>query len=112
MTLRIRGMPAPRSETDGAQRAELGSTIRRLRKEQGLTLVQLAKLAQLSHPFLSQLERGLTHPSMRSLHRIALALGTTQQTLLASSVPTADLDGRCSAARLVRAGEGASVPNG
>jgi mannose-6-phosphate isomerase-like protein (cupin superfamily)/DNA-binding XRE family transcriptional regulator len=105
-------MPAPRSETDGAQRAELGATIRRLRKEHGLTLVQLAKASQLSHPFLSQLERGLTHPSMRSLYRIAIALGTTQQSLLATSVPEPDGAGPNAAVRVVRAGEGPSVPNG
>src|SRR3954452_5153102 len=99
-------MPAPRSETDGAQRAELGATIRRLRKEHGLTLVQLAKASQLSHPFLSQLERGLTHPSMRSLYRIAIALGTTQQSLLATSVPEPDGGGPNAAVRVVRAGEG------
>lgn len=110
-------MPAPRSETgdttetDGAQRAELGATIRRLRKENGLTLVQLAKASDLSHPFLSQLERGLTRPSMRSLHRIALALGTTQQTLLATSVPT-EPDHRRGAIRVVRASEGVPMPNG
>ncbi|MGP3968088.1 helix-turn-helix domain-containing protein [Streptomyces sp. 6N223] len=110
-------MPAPRgetdsaAETDGAQRAELGAAIRRLRKENGLTLVQLAKLSDLSHPFLSQLERGLTRPSMRSLHRIALALGTTQQSLLATSVP-AEPDQRRGAVRVVRADEGTPMPNG
>jgi transcriptional regulator with XRE-family HTH domain/quercetin dioxygenase-like cupin family protein len=110
-------MPAPRSETgetaetDGAQRAELGATIRRLRKEAGLTLVQLAKLSDLSHPFLSQLERGLTRPSMRSLHRIALALGTTQQSLLATSVPPGP-DRRRGAVRVTRADEGVPMPNG
>ncbi|MFJ9906177.1 helix-turn-helix domain-containing protein [Streptomyces sp. NPDC101152] len=61
--------------SDAALWTELGAAIRQLRKEPGLTLVQLARLAELSHPLLSQLERGLTRPSMPSLHRIARALG-------------------------------------
>lgn len=106
-----RSDPPGAHETDGAQRAELGAAIRRLRKESGLTLVQLAQRSQLSHPFLSQLERGLTRPSMRSLHRIALALGTTQQALLATSVP-AEADRRHGGVRVVRRGEGLPVDNG
>lgn len=62
--------------------ADLGRAIRALRRERGMTLVQLAAAAGLSQPFLSQLELGRSRPSMRSLFRIAGALGTTQQTLL------------------------------
>lgn len=61
----------------------LGSTLRRMRRSRGLTLVRLADLAGLSHPFLSQLERGLARPSMASLDRIAAALGTSAVELLA-----------------------------
>lgn len=50
-----------------------------------MTLTQVAAAAQLSQPFLSQLELGRARPSMRSLHRIAVALGTTQQALLAAA---------------------------
>jgi transcriptional regulator with XRE-family HTH domain len=63
----------------------LGAKIRQLRRGRGLTLVRLADLADLSNPFLSQLERGLTRVSMDSLHRIARALGTTAPGLLAAS---------------------------
>jgi transcriptional regulator with XRE-family HTH domain len=63
--------------------ASLGRAIRALRRERGLTLLQLAAASGLSQPFLSQLELGRSRPSMRSLFRIATALGTTQQTLLA-----------------------------
>jgi transcriptional regulator with XRE-family HTH domain len=62
--------------------AALGRAIRTLRRERGMTLVQVAVAAGLSQPFLSQLELGRCRPSMRSLFRIATALGTTQQTLL------------------------------
>jgi transcriptional regulator with XRE-family HTH domain len=71
--------PLRASSTD----ARLGRAIRGLRRDRGLTLVQVAAASGLSQPFLSQLELGRTRPSMRSLFRIAQALGTTQQTLLA-----------------------------
>lgn len=92
-------------------RLRLGSTIRALRRRQGLTLVQLAGLSNLSHPFLSQLERGLARPSMSSLHRIAQALGTTQPALMSMG---GDGDGDSPPARgvsLVRAGTGVPVDN-
>jgi transcriptional regulator with XRE-family HTH domain len=67
----------------------LGSAIRALRRERGLTLVQLAAATGLSQPFLSQLELGRSRPSMRSLFRIASALDTTQQALLGLAEPAA-----------------------
>lgn len=63
----------------------LGGAIRAARKSKGLTLVQVAAQTGLSHPFLSQVERDLSQPSMRSLYQIASALGTTQQALLAAA---------------------------
>jgi transcriptional regulator with XRE-family HTH domain len=69
---------APTRRADAA----LGGAIRSLRRERGLTLAQVAAASGLSQPFLSQLELGRSRPSMRSLFRIATALGTTQQTLL------------------------------
>jgi transcriptional regulator with XRE-family HTH domain len=65
----------------------LGGAIRALRRERGLTLVQLAATSGLSQPFLSQVELGRSRPSMRSLFRIAAALGTTQQALLGLATP-------------------------
>jgi mannose-6-phosphate isomerase-like protein (cupin superfamily)/DNA-binding XRE family transcriptional regulator len=100
------GRPADATLRDLGLR--LGATIRRLRRERGLTLVQLAELAELSNPFLSQLERGRTRASMESLHRIARALGTTTPGLLAAS------SGDDSAPRvaLTRAGSGRVVTHG
>jgi transcriptional regulator with XRE-family HTH domain len=108
-----RTAPAAQStapDQDAVLRAGLGAAIRRLRKERGLTLVQLARLAELSHPFLSQLERGLTRPSMPSLHRIARALGTTQQALMVATA-VSHPDTPASSVHLVRAGEGLPVSN-
>jgi DNA-binding XRE family transcriptional regulator len=63
----------------------LGETVRAHRHALGLTLVDVAARAGLSHSFLSQLERGLARPSMRSLTAIASALGTSAQALMASA---------------------------
>jgi len=53
----------------------LGDGIRAERLKQDLTLAQLAERAGLSTSALSQVERGLTEPSISSLRRIATALG-------------------------------------
>ena len=57
---------APVSEPD-VQAERIGARIRQLRHARGMTLVQLADKAALSHPFLSQLERGRARPSISSL---------------------------------------------
>lgn len=56
--------------------------IRQLRLARGLTLVKLAELAELSHPFISQLERGRARPSMLSMQKLARALGTSHLELM------------------------------
>ena len=99
-------------EPDVAQ-VSLGAEIRRRRKQHGLTLTNLAAQAGISHPFLSQLERGYARPSMTTLERIARALDTTQVSLMLAADP-AHVAGAPSPApvgtQLVRAGEGAILP--
>ena len=85
----------------------LGERIRIRRRELGLTLVQVAERADLSHPFLSQIERGLAQPSMASLHRVAQALGVTQDWLLATAA-TMSTD---QPVAVQRAHEGLAVPH-
>ena len=76
----------------------LGARVRELRHERGLTLKALGRRAGLSHPFLSQLERGLARPSVGSVERIATALDVPVGALWTTSRPET--------AELVRAGEG------
>jgi len=64
---------------------EVGHAIRSLRLAQSLTLVELAARAELSQPFLSQVETGRAKPSMTSLYRIATALDTTPQALFGAA---------------------------
>lgn len=71
----------------GVRPESLGAAIRGLRGERGIRLVDLAEQTALSVSFLSQLERGLTNPSLPSLVRISAALGTSAHALLASLSP-------------------------
>ena len=54
---------------------DLGEKIRSERLKKPLTLKQLAEKTKLSISFLSEIERGLSQPSMASLRRISQALG-------------------------------------
>ena len=55
-------------------REQIGAKLAAIRKERGLTLQELSKLTGLSTSFLSQVERGVTTPSIASLYRICSAL--------------------------------------
>ena len=61
----------------------LGAFIRAQRQLANLSLRQMADLAHVSNPYLSQLERGLHEPSVRVLQSIARALNVSAETLLA-----------------------------
>lgn len=65
-----------------AQAAALGAFIRSQRELARLSLRQLAQMTSLSHPYLSQVERGLHQPSVRVLKLIAEALNVSAETLL------------------------------
>ncbi|MGH3252385.1 MAG: helix-turn-helix domain-containing protein [Trebonia sp.] len=62
---------------------ELGRLLRVLRKRQHLSLAAVAESSGLSPSFLSQMERGLVQPSLRSVNRVAAALGTTASAVFA-----------------------------
>jgi len=66
-----------------AQLEALGAYIRHQRTMHRLSLRELAELAHVSNPYLSQIERGLHEPSVRVLHSIAGALNLSAETLLA-----------------------------
>ncbi|NOD64771.1 MULTISPECIES: helix-turn-helix domain-containing protein [unclassified Ruegeria] len=81
-------MQAPTKHAKSKQKGkptELGQAIRRRRKAMGKTLDQVAQSAELTTGFLSQVERGLSSPSLTSLMSIAAALQTSIEQLL--SVP-------------------------
>ena len=80
----------------------VGSKIKALREKQHLSTRQLALRAGISQPFLSQIERGVSTPSMVSMYRLAGALGVAPGALL----PSPDAD----PVTIVRADEGRLLP--
>jgi transcriptional regulator with XRE-family HTH domain len=59
----------------------LGEYIRDQRRDSDVSLRQLAKLAGVSNPYLSQIERGLRKPSAEILQQIAKALRISAEAL-------------------------------
>lgn len=64
-------------------RQVIGNVFRRLRRERGITLRELAELAQVSVPYLSEIERGRKEPSSEILAAICRALDLELSDLLA-----------------------------
>jgi transcriptional regulator with XRE-family HTH domain len=60
---------------------DLGQFIREQRSVAQLSLRKLSELADVSNPYLSQIERGLRHPSAEILQQIARALEISSETL-------------------------------
>jgi transcriptional regulator with XRE-family HTH domain len=66
--------PVPQPDGDDDANRWLGYQIRSLRLARAMSLQQLADKASLSIGMVSQLERGLVSPSVRSLRQISQAL--------------------------------------
>ena len=60
---------------------KLGEYIREQRSAAQISIRQLAKAADISNPYLSQVERGLRKPSAEILARIASGLRISAETL-------------------------------
>jgi len=52
-----------------------GKRIKEIRREKGLSLSELARRAGVSKSLISQIERGITNPSVETIRAIAAALG-------------------------------------
>jgi len=59
----------------------LGEYLREQRRSAQMTLRQLSELADVSNPYLSQIERGLRRPSAEVLQQIAKALRISAESL-------------------------------
>lgn len=72
----------------------LADQIKRRRLEQGLTLAELARRANVSKGYLHRMENesNAPRPSADVLFRIAFALGTTVGDLLEKQLPTPEND--------------------
>lgn len=63
-------------------RVIVGNNIRACRTSAGLTLEQLAEKADMSWPYLSEIERGRENISLDKLARLAQALNVRLSTLV------------------------------
>ena len=64
---------------------QLGEFIRSQRRLADLSVRQLAQVARVSNPYLSQVERGIYKPSAEILKSIAEALDISAETLFAKA---------------------------
>ena len=62
--------------------AAIGTRVKALREQMGLSLRDLGERAQVSAPMLSQVERGATSPTIATAHRIATGLDMSLSQLL------------------------------
>jgi transcriptional regulator with XRE-family HTH domain len=65
------------SESPGAAAQSIAMKLRALRRQRGMSINALATRAGVSVGIISQIERGNSNPSMRTLQRIRAALGVT-----------------------------------
>jgi transcriptional regulator with XRE-family HTH domain len=70
---------------------DVGLHVRTLRHARGLSLRALAELSDLSPNTISLVERGVTSPSVSTLHKLATALGVRITALLEGPAERVDL---------------------
>lgn len=70
-----------------AQVAGLGAQLRQRRRIKNLTLAELSRQSRLSVGLLSQIERGITSPSLKSIKQICEALAIPLSWLFDSGPP-------------------------
>ena len=68
--------------------AAVGQQLKKLRKERGWSLNQLAEVSHVSIGLLSQIERGRSIPSLRTLTKLRVALDVSLGTLVGQREPT------------------------
>ncbi|CDO08173.1 XRE family transcriptional regulator [Mycolicibacterium cosmeticum] len=79
-----------------------GTAIRAIREKRQLSMRDVAARAGISQPFLSQIERGQSMPSMITVYRLAETLGVTPGELLPTSTE--------SKVTVIRSDEGRLLP--
>jgi transcriptional regulator with XRE-family HTH domain len=75
------GTSGPDSDPTEPGSTPLGEYIREQRQGARLSLRKLSDMAQISNPYLSQIERGLRKPSAEILQQLAKALRISAETL-------------------------------
>ena len=75
----------------------VGSNIRRLRLEAGLTQEELAKRVGVARSTITQWERGWTQPRMGMVHKLATVFNTTNSVIVSEVGSEKDYDNKQSA---------------
>ncbi len=68
--------------------ALLGERIRKARLQRGIGVRELARRVECSASMISQIEKGLTNPSVSTLYSISRALGISTDSLIAGAEPS------------------------
>ena len=66
----------------GMDNRAFGKTLKRLREKEGLSQEELAFQAELHRTYISQIERGIKSPSLRTIQQLATALGIRASALI------------------------------
>jgi len=79
----------------------LGQKLRKLRKEQNLTQLDLARQVDITNGQISTIERGVSSPSIATLHRISNVIGVPMSEFFA--------DAPAGQVQIVRSGKGRRI---
>lgn len=82
-------MATPSSTADSDD--DLGNRLRALRTRQGLSVREVARRADVTASFLSQVERNNALPSIQTLRRLSEVLGISMSEALGQSTPQVEL---------------------
>ncbi len=80
---------SPREEEPALDALQLGERLRAVREQAGIGVRELSRRVGLSASMVSQLERGLTMPSVTTLYAITSALGVSLDAVMAPVAPAA-----------------------
>ena len=78
-------MPNPSKQRQDPTLVALGSTIRRIRLQQGISQEHLALMAEIDRSYAGRVERGDNNVALLTLTKIASALGMSVAELLKSA---------------------------
>lgn len=71
---------------------DIGSKVKNLRLAKKIKAIELARMANISQPYLSDIENGRTKPSLDTLESICKALGITLSEFFAEETTSAQLN--------------------
>jgi transcriptional regulator with XRE-family HTH domain len=100
------------SSESGQPSDHVGRQVRRRRQAAGLSIAEVARRADVSAPFISQLEAGRTSMSIATLYRVAAALGCTANALLGPDTGHDAVPDSAARALVTRAGGDLRFPAG